>query len=155
MKSSPKILLTVLIVGIGITAISYFTQTPTYTPVTFSFTLDAQPQSETDVPMSNIILKGSAEGLLLKDIPVGGDTGCSVTEKEKFDFEDSVAEVYCYYAGSGQLFQAKETASGDLEVVRYLVTEVPDYENKTYSIEITNPSSVYTFDLLETQYIAK
>lgn len=81
--------------------------------------------------------------------------GCSLTKKESFEFEESLDEVYCYFAGGGQLFQAKETTSGDLEVVRYLVTEVPNYENKTYNIEITNPQSVYSFDLLETQHIAK
>lgn len=155
MKSSPKILLTILLVGIGITAISYFTQEATYAPVTFSFALEQQPQSEIGAPMSNVILKGSAEGLLFKDIVLGENTGCSVTEKELFDFEDSIAEVYCYYAGGGQLFQAKETPSGDLEVFSYTVSEVPNYEDKTYSIEITNPQSIYTFDLLKTQYIVK
>lgn len=130
-------------------------QAPTRTPVTFSFTLEKQAQVETAIQTLNISLNASAKGMLWENVVIGEGVGCSVTEKEQFDFEDSIAEVYCYYAGSGQLFQAKETPSGDLEVFSYTVSEVLNYEDKTYSIEITNPQSVYTFDLLNTQYIVK
>ncbi len=135
----------------GILMITYFVHAPT--AVTFSFTLEDAKDDEG--LLSTIILKGNGKNLLFPDVPVGTGTGCSVTEKTKFDFADSLAEVYCYYAGGGQLFQAKETDAGDLEVFRYTVSEVPKNENKTYSIDITNPQSIYTFDLSKTQRIAK
>lgn len=153
MKTWIKISITALIAGLGIATISYLAQAPTATPITFSLSLEKN--GDDDALLSTVILKGTGENFLFPEIELGSDWGCSITSKEKFNFENSIAEVYCYSAGAGSLFQAKETASGDLEVVRYLVTEVPDYENKTYSIEITDPSSVYTFDLLETQHIAQ
>ncbi|MCR4311660.1 MAG: hypothetical protein NUV56_00080 [Candidatus Uhrbacteria bacterium] len=104
-----------------------------------------------DAPVSDVILvtKGIiAPGTTDADKRVGIGQGCEVVEPANFDFPDeSIAEVYCYSAGAGDVFQARTTASGDLEVVRYLVSEVPDYENETYDIQIDEPESVYTFDL--------
>lgn len=153
MKTWIKISITALIAGLGIAAISYLAQAPTATPITFSLSLEKNGND--DALLSTVILKGTGENFLFPEIELGSDWGCSITSKEKFNFENSIAEVYCYSAGAGSLFQAKETDSGDLEVVRHTVTEVPNYENKTYNIEITNPQSVYSFDLLETQHIVK
>ncbi len=105
-----------------------------------------------DAPVSEIYLV--TEGLYgaLEDPgrSMGRGQGCKNVEPEDFDYpQESLAEVYCYFAGGGDLFQARVNSGGDLEVVRYEVVEVLNYEAGTNSIDITNPESVYTFDLEE------
>lgn len=107
-------------------------------------------EGDGDAPVSEVFLMTDIAGFKAEGIGVGRGQGCAVVDPHDFDFPDeSVAEVYCYFAGGGDVFQARVNSSGDLEIVRHTVTETLDYEAGTNSIEITDPESVYTFDLEE------
>lgn len=126
---------------------AYLQSQPAENLVTFTLTT-VQKEGSADAPVSEIILQGSGKDVLFSDVIVGSGAGCTITEKEKFQFpENSLSEVYCYFAGSGQLFQLRKTDAENIDVVHFLVTENIDYETKSYNIYITDASIVYTFKL--------
>lgn len=96
------------------------------------------------------------KGVTDRGVRVGSADGCRVAEPLEFKYKgDSVAEVYCYFAGTGDLFQAHESAAGDIEVVHYDIAERVDPETTTLYIDVLNPESLYTFDLESNWTIVK
>lgn len=122
----------------------------TSVPVDVSFRVEAREADAYDVPRSDVylLMTGFDRRLAEEGSRVGTGPGCQVTEEADFAFPDeSLAEVSCYFAGAGDVFQAHHTASGDIEVTHYDVAEVIDADAGSYSMQMLNPTSVYTFDL--------
>ena len=92
------------------------------------------PSSDVFLVMDGLGPKAGTLGLRM-----GSGYGCVVSEPADYEFTDtSLAEVNCYWAGGGEIFQALVNDAGDLEVLRYGTDEFAG---------MGSPQSVYTFNL--------
>lgn len=105
-------------------------------------------QDDSEAPVYDVfVVIDGVPGTRPEGYRVGQGQGCGVSEFSEFHFkQQSIAEVYCFFSGGGDLFQVRENDTRDLEVVRFDLDELIEASKISY-IEASNPESVYTIDL--------